>query len=87
MKLKYVIVDELYPIVFGECFQHKQFSRIGKITSAGFCSISEVETPKERTDISTATMFQVSCYGESVSLGVKVAENDEKQLEYLYNKS
>ncbi len=88
MKLKYVIVDDCYPILFGEYYQHSVFKNRGTITSAGFCSIKEVETPSDRMDITTVTMTEVSVWGESISLGVKSdPEHDKRLLERMFNGS
>ena len=86
-KLKYVMIDNCMPVLFGDYFAHKQFSNLGKITSAGFCQIEEIPTPQERRDISSVKMFKVYCFGESVSLGKKSnPEMDSKVIERVLNR-
>lgn len=85
MKIKYVVVDEVYPYFTGEFAQHKDFSYLGQITSAGFCSFKEVPTPPEREDICTATMFEVSVWGESLSCRVKSLPSDAKLIARMLN--
>lgn len=86
MKLKYVIINEAFPILFGEYFKHSDFaSGHGKVTSAGFVTIKEIETP-EGSPFCVARMLQAGCYGESVSLGVKSdPEWDQKLIERVLN--
>lgn len=87
MKLKYVIIDHCKPITFGEYFKHSDFSHMGEITSAGFCSIQQIPTNFEKYPrISTVDMFEVTCFGESISLGIKSnPSTDEVLIRMLYN--
>jgi len=63
MKQKYVITEDKVIIVFPELLQHSEFKKFNPI-SAGFISfgINEQKNPT------------CSCYGESVSLGLKADE-------------
>lgn len=84
MKLKYVVIDECLPITFGEYFQHKKFSNIGKITSAGFYNMRIVNKP----DAICPEYTEVTCFGESIGLGIKSRPIEDKALlERLYNES
>jgi hypothetical protein len=77
MKLKYVMVDDSCPILFGEYFKHSDFSNIGnKITSAGFCNVREVDGEMD-----------VSVWGESVSLKIKSIPDDACFIKMMFNKS
>jgi len=63
MKVKYVITKENEIIVFPELLQHKEFSHFNPIR-AGFISFG---VNKEGNPT-------CSCYGESISLGLKSDE-------------
>lgn len=65
--------------------KHSDFLRNGEITSAGFCDFAEVDTPTERIDISSAKMYEVKTFGESVSLGLKPKPGDARLLERMFN--
>ncbi len=72
-KFKYVISDDLVPILFPEGIRHDKFRSIfPKIVSAGFCTISG-----ENNDI------LVDCWGESVSLKVKSQQGDNAIIEMM----
>jgi len=70
-KFKYVIINNTFPILFGEAHKHSEFANcsvgasLGRATSAGFCSIS-VEDGK----------MSVSTFGESVSLFLRSNKED-----------
>jgi hypothetical protein len=76
MKQKYVITKDRVIIVFPELLQHSEFRRFEPI-SAGFISFG---INKERNP-------SCSCYGESVSLGLKSLPEDteiaKRQLNML----
>ena len=59
-KVKYIITSEKEIVVFGEVMQHKEFRHLNPIR-AGFISFG---VNKEGNP-------SCSCYGESVSLGIK----------------
>lgn len=86
MKLKYVVFDDVFPVVFGEYAQHREV-KIGlacKPTSAGFFTMAEVETPRESRFVGTR-MIEVNPYGESISLNLKSKPTDKFLLEKLFN--
>lgn len=85
MNIKYVVVDEVYPYFTGAFAKHSDFSYLGEITSAGFCSFKEVPTPPDRQDIYTATMFEVAVWGESTSCKVKSLPSDAKLIARMLN--
>lgn len=60
-KVKYIKTEDNQIIVFGEYFTHDQFKRFNPI-SAGFINFG--------TDRYDGEMI-CSCYGESISLGLK----------------
>ena len=74
---KYIIIDSDFgelPIVFSELFKHSDMKAIqGKIVSAGFCFIDH--------------NGQYSCYGDSVSLGLKSREEDATILNKMLGNS
>lgn len=72
-KIKYVIFDTSKVILFTLGQQHGDFGYL-KPTSAGFCNIW-FENEK----------FDVSCYGESVSLNLKPAVTDEQVIRSMLN--
>jgi len=84
MKLKYVVFDHTMPVVFGEYFQHSDVRGRGIPTSAGFCSIREIDTPENSAN-PCVRMLKVSCYGESISLKLKSSPEDERLIERMLN--
>lgn len=60
MKVKYIKTKDNRIIVFPELLQHSEFKHFGPI-SAGFISIGASERG----------VPTISCYGESISLGLK----------------
>jgi hypothetical protein len=85
MKLKYVIYDDCYPVIFGEYFKHTDVRTFKQATSAGFVSLKEVDTP-ESSQFCCARMLKAYCYGESFSLGVKSrGEDDARLIERMFN--
>ena len=72
-KLKYVILDDQFPVVFDGCFKHSSFSNAQrmKATSAGFCQIDWENKA-------------VHVYGESISLGLKSMGDDVVWLNKLF---
>ena len=64
-KVKYIRTKENKIIAFGELFQHSDFKLFNPI-SAGFISIG----------IGSDRNPDCTCYGESVSLGLKSLEDD-----------
>jgi hypothetical protein len=83
MKIKYVIYDECYPVLISEATQHADVRGVGiKVTSAGFCSFYRGEPMSEDAG------WHVSCWGESVSLGIKSnPAHDQFILERLLGSS
>lgn len=85
MKLKFVVFDEAYPVLFGEYLKHSDVhAKYHRPTSAGFVYLKEVETP-EGSPFCTTTMTKASCYGESISLNLKPAAGDEFLIERMLN--
>lgn len=70
MKLKYVIFDELFPVLLTEAMGHSEVRPQMKPTSAGFCSIH----PHDNT---------VAVWGESVSLKLKSQPTDAFLIEKM----
>ncbi len=86
MKLKYVVFDTAFPVIFGEYFQHREVNGPGgKPTSAGFLTVSEIDTP-EGSSFCQARILKATCYGESISLGVKSrGEQDAHLIDKMLN--
>lgn len=82
MKLKYVIIDEGYPVLFGECNKHSDFSRVGRITSAGFCLVREEDDTSPHAV--ALRKLTVTAFGESHSLKIKSAPHDASIIERLF---
>lgn len=59
--VKYVMIDEIWPVLFSGAIEHRRMEGLGRITSAGFVAIEG---------------DQVRCYGESVSLEMGVGPED-----------
>lgn len=89
MRMKYIVVDDVGPFnsnigyfIFPEFEDHAKIAdKIGKrenILGAGFISFTEPDGVFEHGLIP-------NCYGESVSLGIGVGENDEKIISTLIN--
>ena len=76
LKQKYIITEDNKIIVFSELFQHSEFKKFNPI-SAGFISFG----------VNKQGNPSCTCYGESVSLGLKSREEDtviaKRQLNML----
>ena len=70
-KLKYIIIDSSFPIVFTECLTHKDLIKHLVPTSAGFCSRSDIDN-------------KWTCYGESISLDLKSKGEEDAALLNLF---
>ena len=76
-KLKYVITDDGFPILFGEYQSHTEFKHFNPM-SAGFCHISDGEIGEP--------VLKVHCFGESIGLNLKAnPEKDEKKIHTMLN--
>ena len=73
-KFKYVIIDDIAPRICSECEQHRDLTGQFKATSAGFGQIN----------IDNEGKFSVQCWGESISLKLKVGPRDEMLLRHLF---
>jgi len=76
MKIKYIVIDFIAPVLMSIASQHSDFGRYKKVTSAGFCSVDQnVDTGK----------FEVHCWGESISLNIKSdPEHDARVIGNLF---
>jgi hypothetical protein len=72
-EMKYVVVNDTQPILFSTSQKHSEFKHFN-ITSAGFCAIRY-----------TNSQYEVSCYGESISLNLKPKDYDHKAIELMLN--
>ena len=72
MKLKYVMIDESYPIIFTECHAHVDFKCVGNITSAGFIMFYADEKGNQKCSV----------YGRSVSLNLESHKLDENIINH-----
>ena len=85
MKLKYVIFDKFYPVVFGEYAQHCDVRISGRrATSAGFLYLSEIDAPTN-SKFCQAKILKADCYGESISLHVKAEPGDDAIIDKMFN--
>jgi hypothetical protein len=75
MKTKYIMIDDVFPVLFGEYFQHDHVAQrmkdFGEATSAGF--------------VRFAGNGQLHAYGESISLNMKPAEQDSQILNKVFS--
>ncbi len=71
MKIKYVIFDDIAPVLLSDCQQHADIRCQYRPTSAGFCSYVFNETTCE---------LDVTCWGESISLGIKSKPDIDSHL-------
>lgn len=76
MKVKYVIINELFPRLCSLAEEHAQLAKGERVTSAGFCSFSG-QSPD----------WQVSVWGESISLKVKHDPHDAYLIKRLLSNS
>ena len=64
--MKYIIFDDIFPVIFNEAIQHKDIKIWGmQPTSAGYLYISSIENE-----------LSIRTYGESISLGIGSKEDD-----------
>ena len=70
MKIKYVIFDDVLPVLLSKGQQHSDIRCGREPTSAGFCSF-------QRGGADALGDYEVSCWGESISLTLKVGPADE----------
>ena len=75
-KLKYVMIDDIVPVLFSEMQQHSDFLHVGKITSAGFCYIDYDEKSNQ---------YKVTVHGESISLKIRSKPEDVRLIELILN--
>jgi hypothetical protein len=87
MELKYVILDEIRPIIFSEANKHSDFTKLGKVTSAGFLSIKTVSYDSQKHSVkhSKKEYIEVETYGSSTSLNITPHIFDQHLLERLLN--
>lgn len=67
MKVKYVILDHSYPVLFGQYWEHTVARRLGEPTSAGFCEFAW--NPMKDG-------WNVRVWGESIGLTLKSHPED-----------
>jgi hypothetical protein len=67
--LKYVILDEMFPVVFSAPLQHKDMLKLGEVTSAGYF-VRDGE--------------DVLIVGEAISIPVKNGKRDQALLERFH---
>lgn len=65
MQIKYVMFDDIFPVIFTEAMGHDEVKWKGKTpTSAGFCSINTYDRV-------------VTAYGKSISLNMTPHPDDD----------
>jgi hypothetical protein len=65
--MKYVIIDDIFAIVFNEAIPHDRIGLNRNVTSAGFCQIQS-----DNDDVE----IKVYVYGKSIGLGIESKEDD-----------
>lgn len=80
MKIKYVIIDELFPRLGTLGEQHSQIAGGYKVTSAGFCSF-------EMGGYGDPPGWRVSVWGESLSCKVKSQPYDAELIKRMLSDS
>lgn len=76
MKLKYVIIDRLSPVIFLASLEHSAFRALGEITSAGFVTFSF-----------SGGGLEVTTYGKSDSLKMEPQSEDAKIIKLFVQKN
>jgi hypothetical protein len=71
MQMKYVMIEDYYPVLFHETLVHRDMRCAGKITSAGFCQ-QDAE----------GNWF---CYGRSESLNMDISPKDANIINRFFN--
>lgn len=86
MKIKYVVYDNFYPVIFGEYFKHTDVKGGYKqATSAGFVRLQEIDTPEDSA-FCQCRITKAHCYGESISLNLKSrGEEDARLIDKMLN--
>lgn len=74
LQLKYVVIDGT-PVLFGNGMEHKKFSALGEVESAGFVAVSGNGMGK----------LVAHTYGESFSLRMGPADRDKTIIEMYLN--
>ena len=76
--MKYLMIDEAFPILFGDYFEHTNIKANvhGKVTSAGFVDLY-MDCAHGKIEAST--------FGESISLKLKPSKFDEEIITRLVN--
>jgi hypothetical protein len=60
-EMKYIMIDEVFPVIFSDGMKHSDFKKMGNITSAGMVRILNDE---------------INCFGKSVSLKLEPTKID-----------
>lgn len=84
MKIKYVIFGDICPVLLSEANQHRDIrNAYGEATSAGFCSF-QYNPDKTKTEFGyNIGGWEVSVWGESISLKLKSNPHDAHMIERL----
>lgn len=92
--MKYIIVDNISPVIFSEAIEHNKVKVEGKVTSAGFVNLSlEEKIPwgvsKIPCPINGSREFEIKAqaYGESQSLHMESKREDSMLISLLLNRS
>lgn len=89
MKIRYVVFDDMLPVLIGPASSHvdvKLSPRFGegKPTSAGFCAFKYDENKNEKDEHAICRGgWMVDVWGESVGLKLKPGERDAYFIEKL----
>lgn len=84
-RLKYIIDNYKNFVIFSDGNSHEDMAKgfYFKPVSAGFCTIDvDYETGEENNQYEKL-IVNIHCFGESISLGLKSKEEDEKIINSL----
>ena len=76
--MKYIVFQDNSAIIFADSMNHNHMANGRPVKSAGFC---QIETYRNQFDDIRA---KISCFGESITLGVKADMNDNQILESIW---
>lgn len=83
MKLKYIILTDGTPVIFGMETAHSDIARPSQVVAAGFVELGTYTVGnRNEIDLGFITKLIIKCSGESVSLGKKSRPEDTKILTF-----
>ena len=89
VKLKYIILDDILPVIFPEGVGHNEISHgTGmRATSAGFVTLVPISSTRNANGEITRAKINSTVYGESISLGIgSRGDHDNAIIEKFLNR-